>query len=168
MKKLLILSIVLLAGCTNPSAINETSEPTQIPESEQEAMNQDRVLDFSIVLTNVSEGEAEGYGNYGTMENETKLFASFDVVDPGPDFFYEGWLVCDGKPYTTNALELNDGRYENIFVSTEVPTDCQKYVLTIEPDDNDPAPADHVMDGVFEDITSREDSIKWNDPRFEI
>ena len=148
MKKItfaLLTSLLVISACSQPVEVEENV----ITETEEQP-EQDLMLQNRIVLTNVSADPAEGSGFYGTMEDETRLFASFDVVDPGEDFFYEGWLVCEGKPYTTNALTLNEGKYENIFVSTEVPTNCQKYVLTIEPDDGDPAPAAHVLEGVLE------------------
>ena len=128
----------------------------------------DLVFQNRIVLTDVSEKGAQGEGWYGKHGDETRVYASFNVekVDE-KDYFYEGWLICDGKVISTGALRFFDGLYENYFASTDIATPCEKYVLTIEPNDGDPAPADHVMDGVMEGIGHAEPQRDWNDEYFQ-
>ena len=80
----------------------------------------DKVLQNKLVMTKVAgveKGNGEGY--YGVMDGETRIYASFMVEKTEPNYFYEGWMVCDGKPYSTGALTFSDGLYENIFVSSD-------------------------------------------------
>jgi hypothetical protein len=165
MKKLLIIGLSIMAF----SACDNTKDPYAEDDIEYgDEMVQEAYLDKKIVMENVSDmPNAQGEGYYGFNAGENRIYASFMVDDPKEDYFYEGWLVCGLTPYSTGALTKHDGVYENVFMSTDLPTDCRKYVLTIEPDDGDPAPADHVMDGKFEDIPYSEMVIAWNDARFE-
>jgi len=49
---------------------------------------------------------------------------------------------------STGKLVEADGHYKNIFVGDTDQTDYARYVLTLEPDDGDPAPAkDHIVEG---------------------
>ena len=187
MKNLLILGLLSLtafAACqTGPTVekmppapeedgevIEENDDDTLIPEEEiTEEVVEELYLQNEIVMTNVSDlKDAQGEGVYGFTDGQTKLYANFMIEDPAEDYFYEGWLVCNSKPYSTGELTKFEGLYENIFYSTDVPEDCEKYVLTIEPNDNDPAPADHVMDGEFKAITDTEMQVQWDDERFEV
>ena len=87
---------------------------------------------------------------------EYQLLAEFDELpDPSGDDFYEGWVVR-AEPLSvvsTGALERSaTGVYTNLFTSSENLLDHARYVLTLEPNEEDPAPADHVLDGVFGEI----------------
>ena len=77
-----------------------------------------------------------------------------DLPEPQGDDFYEGWIVreasADGEMsvISTGALEWEAGMmYTNLFFSDTDLTDHTTYILTIEPNDGDPAPADHVLAG---------------------
>jgi len=186
---LLLIGVVALSGCSYTADTDEVETLVVEPSSSDE-MNQDYekemeekdemkrevekkiMLSFShkMELKNVSKDEnAKGEGVYGVNNGETRAYANFRVQDPADDFFYEGWLVCGGKPFSTGVLEKFDGLYENYFISSDVPTSCQKYVLTIEPNDNDPAPAAHVFDATLAELTDAEkaEGFSWDDERFE-
>ena len=77
-----------------------------------------------------------------------------DLPEQQDDDFYEGWIVreagVDGEMsvISTGALEWEVGMmYTNLFFSDTDLTDHATYILTIEPNDGDPAPADHVLVG---------------------
>jgi hypothetical protein len=162
---LLITTLLCVSGCTTieePINQSNTNEEAKIESSDY--------FKNEIVMENVSSYKpTQGTGYYDTREDETRIYAAF-VLEPinTEEFFYEGWLVCNNKPYSTGALISQNGIDENIFVSSEVPTNCQKYVLTIEPNDNDPAPADHILDGTFKSISPSASSLKWDNSRFQI
>lgn len=67
----------------------------------------------------------------------------------GADNFYEGRLVRKSpfKFISTGPLEMKDGMYVNDRMSSEDYLDFNHYVLTLEPNDNDPAPAEHIFEG---------------------
>ena len=74
-----------------------------------------------------------------------------NLPEPQGDDFYEGWLVRKGDDFSvisTGVLVGEDsGTYSNGFTSEENLLDHTTYILTIEPNDGDPAPADHILEG---------------------
>ena len=69
------------------------------------------------------------------------------MPEPEPGFFYEGWVVR-AEPFnfiSTGVASLD----ENVFEADQDLTDHDLYVLTIEPDDGDPAPAAHILEGTM-------------------
>ena len=108
---------------------------------------------YTGVLEDVSDSGARGSATAGYNFQEVyTLKATFsNLSDPEGTDFYEGWIVRRGLNFnvlSTGKVERNsEGIYENIFLSDEDLTDHNFYVLTIEPDDGDPAPADHVVEG---------------------
>lgn len=176
---LLPLAALLLlgAGCGTATTPTEPTTPTvesdpppMVVEAEEvETMDDMPVLPFrnTVAFTNVSDmpdATAEAY--YDVRDGETRVLATFELDPPPADYFYEGWLVCDKTPYTTNALEEVNSRYINAYQSSDVPEDCQLYVLTIEPDDGDPAPAGHVFDGTIEPASTGTATPDWNNSQF--
>jgi len=80
------------------------------------------------------------------------LLAEFDELpDPEGDDFYEGWVVRQNplSVISTGQLEKDEAGYLNFFTSPVDYTGHSRYVLTLEPNDGDPAPADHVVEGDF-------------------
>ena len=87
----------------------------------------------------------ESPGNYS-------LVATFEnLPDPKGSDFYEGWLVSSNPVavISTGVAVKEDGKYVNRFETTEDASFYTMYVLTLEPDDNDPASAYHILEGTF-------------------
>ncbi|PCI29972.1 hypothetical protein COB55_01165 [Candidatus Wolfebacteria bacterium] len=85
----------------------------------------------------------------------TLLVSSKDLPDPQGTDFYEGWVVRKGLSFSvvsTGKLEKVDGVYINMYVSNDDLIDHDFYVLTIEPDDGNPAPAEHILEGTMSKI----------------
>lgn len=114
-------------------------------------------VDFQISgdLKDVSGGSSTGvamtafkYGNY-------MMHAKFKDLPPLEDgYFYEGWVVRK-KPFNfISTGEIVDVRGElvNTYMSEDNWMDHDFYVLTLEPDDGDPAPAAHILEGVMTPI----------------
>ena len=87
------------------------------------------------------------------LEGNYTLVVVFDgLVDPEGSDFYEGWIVRQGENQSvvsTGVVSKKDGVYKNLFISEKDLSDHTFYVLTIEPDDGDPAPADHILEGTL-------------------
>ena len=98
---------------------------------------------------------AQGTFKYGLKDDKTyELFAQAqDLPDLSNGDFYEGWLVrvSPFKFISTGKMEkiegVVDNTYVNHFTSDIDYSDYKMYVLTLEPDDGDPAPADHILEG---------------------
>lgn len=91
-----------------------------------------------------------------TADNLYELDAAFDGLPEldADEYFYEGWIVRrDGElsVISTGPLEMDaDGNYINHYTSDENLLDHTEYVLTLEPNDGDPAPAAHVLEGIMQ------------------
>lgn len=153
MKKLIsfLALTALLAGCST------YNQHTEVLEEEMELPSST----FYAELFDVTGGDASGavYMTFidfleDTGEGALILTAGFsDLKTPTDNYFYEGWLVDtdNGDVISTGVAYLEgDDYWINDFEDSVDLTGYDKYVLTYEPDDGDPAPADHVLDGYFE------------------
>gem|GEM_PF-1654060 len=105
-------------------------------------------------------GLETGMASLITSAQGTSVYAIFDNLTAlNANQFYEGWIVdtsgATPVPQSTGELEFDsNGDYVNHFTSTTNFEDHTLYVLTVEPRDGDPAPADHVVRGpVFIDAS---------------
>lgn len=114
----------------------------------------------TMKIVDVTEGKeirgiitsSDAYGNAtASYEDGTyELHASFNgLTAPSGDDFYEGWVVQRSpfKFISTWELKLTDGTYTNEFSSTTDYMSYDFYVLTLEPNDGNPAPAAHILEG---------------------
>jgi len=108
---------------------------------------------FSGALEDVTGGEALGVATAVYKNNKYTLEVAFsNLPEPNGTDFYEGWIVRKGIGFdviSTGPLMIENGIYVNIFTSPENLTDHAFYVLTLEPDDGDPAPAEHILEGTL-------------------
>jgi len=77
-----------------------------------------------------------------------------DLPDPVGDDFYEGWIVKKSplSVLSTGKAIKKDDVYVNSFFSDKDLTDHDFYVLTLEPNDKNPAPADHIVEGTMKKL----------------
>lgn len=119
--------------------------------------------DYSGNLTDVTggktvgsintENKASGIAKANFKNNTYSLIANFnDLPDPPGTDFYEGWVVRQNplNVISTGKAEKNNGQYVNTFTANRDLTDHDFYVLTIEPDNGNPEPAEHVLEGVIQ------------------
>lgn len=142
MKKIaaLLLGLLVFSSC----GAEEKEEPTVV-----EYLEVSLGSTYMADLTDVTGGPASGAAIMAISESGTYLTAAFEELpDPAEGYFYEGWLVrTQGElsVLSTGALKGD----MNFFDSELDLSDHNQYVLTLEPDDGDPAPADHVVEGTF-------------------
>lgn len=149
---------------TEETALVETQiqDETSTPEPEEPDVSQlpvETPESVTVVYTRSSNlltvaDDLMGY-NYSNSSgtaliNNTDLLVTFNQLpDISSDFFYEGWLVKSGSFISTGeVLKNNDGVFVDTYSGTGL-DDYTRYVLTLEPRDNDPAPADHVVENDF-------------------
>ena len=178
-KLLLIIPALLITACSTPATEKTELSPSIAPietgekmvketdsdkmMKEDEVMEEKAMIEYShmanlvdvtdgnILLSGARTNEATSGEAKMVFDGEYKMVATFnEIPDPGPDHFYEGWIVIPSSRFiSTGKVEQVDGVYTNTFSSPEDMTEYTKYVLTLEPDDNDPAPAEHIVDGDF-------------------
>lgn len=100
-------------------------------------------------------------GTYGSGSASSEFSAaSFQHVvavtlpNPPEGYFYEGWLIRS-KPFdffSTGRLiqHADDLEWYVLYKGAEDKLDYKKVVVTLEKDDANPAPADHVLEGILE------------------
>lgn len=114
-------------------------------------------LDIELAgdLHDVTGGEAFGTARAGKDNNGYYLGATFFKLPPlEDDYFYEGWVVRR-DPFdfiSTGEIKMTGGGLVNSYSSEVDYIDYDFYVLTLEPDDGDPAPAAHIVEGELKSL----------------
>lgn len=107
---------------------------------------------YQASLVDVSGGSASGTAVTNFKDGEYSLTANFEnLPDPAGTDFYEGWVVIKSPldAISTGRVNKVDGKYVNRFSDGRDLTDYTFYVLTIEPDDGNPAPDVHILEGTL-------------------
>lgn len=98
-------------------------------------------------------GTSSGVAKANFQDGTYDLVVTFEnLPDPVGSDFYEGWIVQRGASLdviSTGKVSKVDGAYTNSYRSGEDFSNYDFYVLTIEPDDGNPAPADHILEGIL-------------------
>ncbi len=158
---LLMVAVAFMAyQSTNNESVEETAsqadyENTEEVVAEREELYkvQTKLEDVTPAATATGEVSAQYYD-----DNAYELVANFtNLPDRANGEFFEGWLVnlATGKFVSTGAVEYtSSGLAVNNFVGAQ---DYQtlgytSYVLTLEPNDDDPAPAIHILEGTLETV----------------
>jgi hypothetical protein len=140
------------------SPVTEASPPIVVNNEETQEIMVEEVhpamtYQFSSLLEDVTGGKSTGIAKSNFEDGAYTLLATFEnLPDPTGTDFYEGWIVRKGADFdviSTGQAVLIDGQYRNQYGLDQDLTDHDFYVLTIEPDDGDPAPADHVLEGTM-------------------
>jgi hypothetical protein len=99
-----------------------------------------------------TEGGGSGIAMSSYQSGVYSLLAEFENVPrPSGADFLEGWIVRK-EPFnfiSTGRVEEVDGIVTNAYTSAQDLSDYNFYVLTLEPDDGDPAPAEHILEGTM-------------------
>lgn len=165
MRKIIIITLVILVAgfLIFRNTREDSSEPIVQEEVLEEVAGFEEIfLDYIAVLEDVTGGDSiRGVSTNGSASGEATsgfeaglytLAASFQGLPaPSGTDFYEGWVVRQDPldAVSTGRVEKNGDQFFNVFSSSEDLLDHTLYVLTLEPDDGDPAPADHILEGKF-------------------
>ncbi|MFZ1523062.1 MAG: thioredoxin family protein [Candidatus Saccharimonadales bacterium] len=106
--------------------------------------------DYYGTLSSVDGSSASGEAGYSFLNSNFVMLAKFsNLAEPQSGYFYEGWLVdsTNNKFISTGKANSVTGTRLNSFSSSTDYSSFNKYVLTIEPDDGNPAPATHILEG---------------------
>ncbi|MDA1208423.1 MAG: anti-sigma factor [bacterium] len=103
-------------------------------------------------LTGVEAAIANGVAQVHVYADGASLHtAQLNIKRPEDGYFYEGWIIKDGDVISTGHAKsrFGDVRHFIQFETDKNLTGYTKVVITLEPDDGDPAPAGHVAEGVL-------------------
>lgn len=143
----------------NTQPLRSTVTPSASPQNETSMMAKGSV--YTADLVDVTRGPILGVdtqrnstGTVNVMDSEGRysVSATFEnLPDPKDTDFYEGWLVSSDPVavISTGRAIKEDGKYVNRFETETDASHFTMYVLTLEPDDNDPASAYHILEGTF-------------------
>jgi len=100
-----------------------------------------------IVLKDVTGGQAVGtaWRQYDEEEFSHKVEAS-NLPSLEKGFYYEAWLVGDEGFFSTGRMVETGTLY---YKAGEDKSEFAGVVVTLEPEDGNPAPAEHVLEGSF-------------------
>lgn len=159
MKKLSIIfaTAILFSACSNVAEqpeeeeMMEDQEEMEMEEADEEEEESNEIT-ADLLPVEGNDTSALGSVIAGFENGQYVLVASFDQLDELEEgYFYEGWIVRNEplSVVSTGPLETMESDWVNFYSSAEDLTDHEKYILTLEPDDGDPAPAEHVLEGTF-------------------
>ncbi|MBI1961128.1 MAG: hypothetical protein HYS45_00315 [Parcubacteria group bacterium] len=106
----------------------------------------------SGTLSDVSGGTAGGSVGMDVITGVYHLYAAFNDLPPlGEGFSYQGSLVRTNplSVISTGKAVMHNNQYVNAYLSRTDLLDHDRYVLTVEPDDGNPAPASHILEGTI-------------------
>ena len=140
---------------------DDAMEDESAVEVDVEAMTETKDMTYGYtgeleaITTDAATGTESGTASATFADDMYSLLATFEGLPEldADEFFYEGWVVRKGanmSVISSGALEQDaDGNWMNVYQSETDLTDHDFYVLTLEPNDDDPAPADHVLEGTM-------------------
>ena len=104
-------------------------------------------------LTPVNDTHGTGTATSELVSGTFQHLIVATLPDPPEGYFYEGWLIRS-KPFdffSTGRLiqHADDLKWYLVWTDVEDRRDYNKVIVTLEEDDGDEAPADHVLEGVF-------------------
>ncbi len=104
-------------------------------------------------LADVTAGGSFGLAHATFANGQYLLFAKMgNLPEPQNGFFYEGWIVRRGETLSVmsvgRAQRVGD-QYVNAFRSKTDLSNHDFFVLTLEPSDNNPVPAEPILEGIL-------------------
>ena len=155
---LLCLALLVLASCNRSSTddVLATEEIVRAMPKGGEVVDEKRGKELWLAvgaMGGVNEHPANGVALAHYFENGTYLLTVDLNIELPPDgFFYEGWLLDEGKdPVSAGHFRsvFGDVRHRLEFETDEDFRGSLNVIVTVEPDDGNPAPAEHVAEGTM-------------------
>jgi len=158
---LLLISIIFITGCGKAKNNSEEVVVNKNGLEEVTTIIED-TFSYSAHLVDVTaqlsgESQASGIAQTNFAEGVYVLEAKFtNLPEPQENYFYEGWIIRK-EPLniiSTGKTVKKNGIYTNTYITEQDLIDHDFYVLTIEPDDKNSAPAEHILEGTLEKINN--------------
>lgn len=126
-------------------------QTAQTPEDAAAYLEQDVRGWADAALADVTGGESFGIARATFVSGTFTLLVEMgNLPEPAEGYFYEGWLVRRGEDLsvvsTGRAQKTQEG-FANVYLSQQDLSGYGFYVLTLEPDDTNPSPSEHILEG---------------------
>lgn len=108
---------------------------------------------FEAALSAVGNSHADGAATSDYVDGIFRHLVVATLPDPPEGYFYEGWLIRS-RPFdffsTGEFIQhVDDLKWYLVYESDDDKRDYNKVIVTLEPNDGNLAPAEHVLEGVF-------------------
>jgi len=135
------------------SAVSLTDVEGQTVDGVDSYLDRDVTEWSSAALADVTGGGSFGLAYTQYADGLFTLIAKMGALpEPADGYFYEGWLVRRGENISvisTGKAVVSGVWHANIFLSSTDLSDHDFFVLTLEPDDGNPAPTEHILEGII-------------------
>ncbi len=144
------------------NSVEENISSTVVSDSRSQTQTNTQVTEPAMTpgqvdtteLVDVSGGSSSGEASREIQDGFFRHVVKAYMPAPGENYFYEGWLVRQ-SPFdffsTGDMVQNESGEWvlEWFGEFGETYSDYPLVVITIEPDDGDPDPAAHILEGEF-------------------
>ncbi|MBI4256624.1 hypothetical protein HY626_01040 [Candidatus Uhrbacteria bacterium] len=107
----------------------------------------------SAALADVTGGEGFGIAQATFAQGTFTLIAEMgNLPEPSSEYFYEAWLVRrEGElaVFSLGRAQKTQKGYTMVYLTSTDFSDHDFFVLTLELDDANPAPAEHILEGTL-------------------
>lgn len=139
------------------SACGTVTEESKPEDQQGKAMvGKDITYTYEGTLEDLKGGKIFGTLKANYANENYDLLATFaNLPKPEEGMFYEGWIVRKGDNFdviSTGRVKETEGVYSNVFNSDKDLTDHDLYILTLEAEDGDATPGEHVLEGALKKI----------------
>lgn len=148
----------ILSGTTvtvplnDPIVLDDTTTDADIAQDTTEVAVDKEALETPLI--GIADSHGSGVATSQFVRGAFQHVVVATLSSPPEGYAYEGWLIRS-KPFdffSTGRLiqHADDLKWYLLWELNEDRSDYKKVVVTLEPNDNNPAPGDHVLEGVFE------------------
>lgn len=134
------------------SAELEVDQEGRSSEDVQEYLNINVKDWWSAALADVTGGDSYGLAHATLKTGSFTLIAQMGLPDPASEYYYEGWLVRRGGSLAVLSLgrakKIENG-YAMVYLTNTDLSDHDFFVVTLESDDGNPAPGEHILEGII-------------------
>jgi hypothetical protein len=131
----------------------DTQEPLSQEEIQQLKEEVDSVVSTAgdtTVLQDASGGNASGQAQRAFSDGRFYLkMTAANLLFLEKGFYYEGWLEQDNSFISIGRMELDNSSGVLYYTASVDRSDYNRVLLSQEPEDGDPAPAEVILEGEF-------------------
>lgn len=122
---------------------------TEAEKEEIERIFREKGVEMTM-LKDVSGGQVVGTGwRYFDGNKFMQKIEASRLPAVGKGFYYEGWLVSDQGFFSIGRMAEEEGTGRLYYATNKDKSEFKGAVVTLEPEDGNPAPDKHILEGNF-------------------